>query len=118
MPTIHIANDVIAEIAALAATEVEGVKGLAGGVASGLNDMLGRRSQSRGVRVDVEDRQVDLAVSLTVKYGVRIPEVAQKVQEHVKAQVERTTGLVVRTVDIHIQGVAFKTDEQADKQGG
>ncbi len=112
IPSVHIANEVIAEIAALAAQEVEGVEGLQGGVAAGLNDVLGRRPTGRGVRVDVEDRNVDLSVNLTVAYGVRIPEVAQQVQAKVKREVEHATGLTVSAVDIHIQGVSFQSEAQ------
>lgn len=105
VPSIQIANEVIASIAGLAAMHVEGVAGLQGGMAANLSDMLGRRSTSRGIRVDVEQRTIDLSLYLSVFYGVRIPEVAQKVQDQVKAQVEHMTGLRVRVVDIHIQGV-------------
>lgn len=107
VPTIQIANEVIGAIAGMAATQVEGVAALSGGLVSGLSDMLGRKGMSRGVRVEVEGRRVELALHLIVAYGARIPEIAQKVQEQVKAQVERMTGLTVREVDIHIQGVSF-----------
>lgn len=111
VPTIQIANEVIGVIAGMAAQEVNGVAGLSGGLGAGLRDSLGRRPALRGVRVDVDGRSVDLAVNLVVKYGARIPEVAQKVQEHVKQQVESSTGLTVRVVDIHIQGVSMEDGE-------
>lgn len=109
-PSIHIANDVVGEIAAIAAKRVNGVAELSGGLGSGLNDMLGRRSLTRGVRADIVDRRVDLALHLIVGYGARIPEVAGKVQEQVKSAIESSTGLTVRRVDIHIQGVAFRPE--------
>ncbi len=114
LPSIHIANEVIGVIAGLAAAEVAGVAELSGGLASGLGEMLGRKPSNRGVRVDVEGRDVDLALHIVMRYGVRIPEVAQKVQQHVKEQVESATGLTVRTCDIHIQGVAFESQEGSD----
>ncbi len=114
VPTIHMANEVIGVIAGLAAAEVEGVAELGGGLASGLGEMLGRKAINRGVRVDVEGRDVDLALHLVVRYGVRIPEVAQKVQQHVKDQVEAATGLSVRTCDIHIQGVTLQSPVQPE----
>lgn len=116
VPTIQIANEVIGTIAAMAASEVHGVSGLSGGIAAGLNDILGRKPTHRGVRVEVEGRSVELALNLVVQYGVRIPEIAQNVQEHVKQQVEMATGLSVRLVDIHIQGVA-STELGGDDRG-
>ncbi len=118
VPTIQIANEVIGVVAGMAASQVEGVSGMTGGLASGLNDMLGRKPGNRGVRVDVDGREVDLALHLIVQYGARIPEVAQRVQEHVKQQVESTTGLTVRVVDIHIQGVAFQKPGESETPEG
>jgi len=111
IPTIQITNDVIGSIAGIAASHVEGVAGLTGGLPASLTDRLGRNPLNRGIRVEVDGRRVDLALHLTVQYGARIPEVAQKVQEQVKGQVEIMTGLSVREVDIHIQGVSFEEAE-------
>lgn len=107
VPSIQVTHEVLGEIAVQSALLVDGVADVGGGLASGLNDMLGRHSPTRGVRVDVEGRQVDLSLHLIVAWGVRIPEVAQRVQEQVKRAVEHATGLRVRTVDIHIQAVSF-----------
>ncbi len=118
VPTIHVTHDVIGEIAAMAVLGVEGVSGVGGGIASGLNDMLGRRSPTRGVRVDVDGRQVTLSLHLIVDWGVRIPEVAQRAQEEVKREVERATGLLVQSVDIHIVAVSFSgSGGQTDSPG-
>lgn len=111
VPSIHVSHDAIAAIVATTAMNVEGVAELGGNLVSGLHDVLGRHRTTRGVHVDVVDGRVDLSVHLVVQYGVRIPEVAQHVQEQVKAQVEHATGLSVRTIDIHIQGVLFEGRE-------
>lgn len=107
VPSIQITHEVIAEIAMYAAIQAPGVAELGGTLSAGLNHMLGRHPAVHGVRVDVEGRDVNVSLHLIVKYGVRIPDVAQRVQEQVKGQVERATGLRVKTVDIHIQGVVF-----------
>jgi uncharacterized alkaline shock family protein YloU len=112
VPTVHVTHDVIGEIAAQAALGVAGVASLGGTVAAGLSDMLGRNSPLRGIRVDVNARTVDAAVDLIVRYGTRIPDVAQRVQEQVKMQVEHATGLRVNSVDIHIQGIAAPDSPQ------
>lgn len=106
VPTVHVTHEVIGEIAAQAALGVSGVVSLGGNLATGLSDMLGRNPQLRGVRVDITGRTVDAAVHLIVRYGARIPDVAQRVQEQVKVQIEHATGLRVNSVDIHIQGVS------------
>ncbi len=111
VPSIHVSHDAIAGIVAQTAMDVEGVAELGGNLVSGLHDILGRHATTRGVHVDVVDGRVDLSVHLVVRYGVRIPDVAQHVQQQVKAEVEHATGLLVRTVDIHIQGVLFSDRE-------
>jgi len=118
VPVIHLANDVIAGIAALAALEVPGVAELGSRLVEGLGEWLGQASDHRGVRVEVNQRRVSLALNLVVQYGTRIPDVAAKVQERVKSQVEYMTGLVVVQVDIHIQGVTVASlGDTAGKSG-
>ncbi|PSR35234.1 MAG: Asp23/Gls24 family envelope stress response protein [Sulfobacillus benefaciens] len=112
VPSIQIANDVIAAIAGLAATEVDGVVGMTGGLAGGLSEMLGKRDPTKGVKLDVKDNLVGFDLYLVVQFGKKIPEVASRVQEQVKIQVENMTGLHVTHVNIHVQGVSFATSSQ------
>lgn len=111
-PSVQIAHEVIGSIAAIAASEVEGVSGMTGSLVGGLTEMLGKRNFAKGVKTEVKDNQVAIDLYLVVKYGSRIPEVAQKVQEQVKHRVESMTGLFVSQVDIHIQGVSFTEPQQ------
>ena len=111
LPSLHISHEVIGEIAAATALRVQGVFGLGGNLAAGLGDMLGRRNGTRGIRVEVLEGRVNLSLNVVVRYGVRIPEVAQHLQERVKTEVERATGLGVRSVDIHIHGVSFPQED-------
>ncbi len=103
----RVQDDVIASIAGLAASEVEGVSGLGGGLALGLGEVLGARQSARGVRVEIGTREAAVDVYLQVDYGVRIPVVAQRVQEAVKRAVESMTGLRVVEVNVHVHGVDF-----------
>lgn len=112
VPSIQIANDVIAAIAGLAATEVDGVVGMTGGLAGGLSEMLGKRDPTKGVKLEVKDSLVGFDLYLVVQFGKKIPEVASRVQEQVKIQVENMTGLHVTHVNIHVQGVSFATSSQ------
>jgi len=109
---IRIANEVVSIVAGLAATEVEGVAGMSGGIASGVAEMLGRKNLSKGVRVEVGEEQAAVDLSIIVDYGVRIPEVAWKIQENVKRAVESMTGLQVVEVNVHVQGVHFAQAEE------
>ena len=105
MGQIKIADDVIAVIAALAATEVEGVDSMAGNITNELVGKLGMKNLSKGVKVDVLDGVVCVDLALNIKYGYGIPETSQTVQEKVKAAIENMTGLEVSDVNVAIAGV-------------
>lgn len=104
---LRIANEVVAIVAGLAATEVEGVAGMSGGIAGGIAEMLGRKNLSKGVRVEVGEQEAAVDIFVVVDYGVRIPEVAWQIQENVKRAVETMTGLQVVEVNVHVLGVHF-----------
>ncbi|MCL6561673.1 MAG: Asp23/Gls24 family envelope stress response protein [Firmicutes bacterium] len=107
--TVQVDHEVIGAIAAIAASQVDGVVGFSPGLVGNLGEMLGRRSATRGVRVERAGQEMTLSLYLVIAYGSRIPEVAQRVQERVKRMVEAMTGLRVTEVAIHIQGVSFAT---------
>ena len=102
---VQIADEVVAIIAGLAATEVEGVDSMAGNITNELVGKLGMRNLSKGVKVDVTEEHVSVDLSLNLKYGYNIPEVCEKVQERVKTAIENMTGLSVLDVNIKIAGV-------------
>ena len=105
---VHIAEDVIATIASLSATEVKGVAGMSGGISGGIAEVLGKKNLSKGVKVEVKDNKtVYLHLNLVVEYGIAIPEIAWEIQDKVKTMVETMTSLKVATVDIHVQAVQF-----------
>ncbi|OIQ58239.1 alkaline shock protein 23 [Moorella thermoacetica] len=105
--TIKIANEVVAIIAGLAATEIEGVAGMSGGIAGGITELLGRKNLAKGVKVEVGEKEAAVDLYIVVNFGVRIPDVAIKVQENVKKAIEGMTGLQVVEVNVHVQGVVF-----------
>nr|WP_317378696.1 Asp23/Gls24 family envelope stress response protein [uncultured Faecalimonas sp.] len=102
---VQIADEVVAIIAALAATEVEGVASMAGNITNDLIARLGMKNLSRGVKVDVLEGIVTVSLALVLKYGYSIMDVSAKIQEKVKAAVENMTGLTVADVNIRIAGV-------------
>lgn len=108
--SVRIADDVVAIIAELAAKEVKGILGMSGGIADSITEMLGKKSPSKGVKVEVGEKETAIDLYVVVEYGVRIPDVAWQVQENVKKAVETMTGLNVVEVNIHIQGVNIEKE--------
>lgn len=108
MGEVQIADEVVAIIAGLAATEVEGVASMAGNITNELVGKLGMKNLSRGVKVAVQENEVTVDLSLNMSYGYSIPKISAKVQERVKSAIESMTGLSVVEVNIHIAGVDMK----------
>ena len=92
---VKIADEVVAIIAALAATEVEGVASMAGNITNEVIGKLGIKNLSKGVKVDVLEGVVTVSLALNIKYNYSIVDVTGKVQEKVKNAVENMTGLEV-----------------------
>ena len=108
--SITYANEVIAIIAGLAASEVEGVAGMCS-VNNGLKTK--NKNATRGVKVEVGTEEVSVDIYLNVEYGTPIQRAAHDVQEGVKKGVESMTGLHVVRVDVHVQGVSFEKENSA-----
>ena len=102
---VQIADEVVAIIAGLAATEVEGVDSMAGNITNELVGKLGMKNLSKGVKVTVTEEHVSVDLSLNMKYGYSIPAVSEKVQDKVKTAIGNMTGLTVLEVNIKIAGV-------------
>lgn len=110
---IVFAPDVIATIANLAASEVEGVESLSGTVAESISGMLGgKKSLTKGIKVDVGEEATSIDINVVVKYGYKIHEVCQNIQKKVKTTIETMTGLHVAVVNVSVQSISF---EKADK---
>ncbi|MBQ8325663.1 MAG: Asp23/Gls24 family envelope stress response protein [Lachnospiraceae bacterium] len=105
MGTVKIADDVVAMIASLATTEIEGVSALVGNVTNELMSKVGMKKLTKGVKVEVLDRRVKVDLAVTMEYGYNIPSTCGKVQDKVKSAIENMTGLEVVDVNIRIAGV-------------
>ena len=105
---VKIADEVVAIIAALAATEVDGVASMAGNITNEVIGKLGIKNLSKGVKVDVLEGVVTVSLALNLKYDYSIMEVTKKVQEKVKNAVENMTGLEVADVNIKVAGVEME----------
>lgn len=109
--TVKIADDVVAMIASLAATEIEGVSAMAGNITNELMSKVGMKKLTKGVKVDVFENNVTVDLAVTMEYGYNIPATCQKVQQKVKNAIENMTGLTCTDVNIRIAGVNMKKDK-------
>jgi len=114
--TIRITDEVVAIISGLAATDIPGIAGMSGGIVGGIAELLGRRNLAKGVKVEVGEKEAAIDLYMIVEYGVRIPEVALRVQDSVKRAVESMTGLNVVEVNIHVQGVHIQSGEGKEEE--
>lgn len=108
---VQIADDVVAMIASLATTEVEGVYGMAGNITNELMSKVGMKSLTKGVKVDIADGNVKVDLAVTMEYGFNIPATCQKVQEKVKTAIENMTGLSCSDVNIRISAVSMNKEQ-------
>ena len=113
MGEVKIADEVVGIIAALAATEAEGVASMAGNITNELISRLGMKNLSKGVKVDVLEGVVTVSLALNMKYNYSIMDVSAKVQEKVKSAVENMTGLEVADVNVKVAGVEMESQESA-----
>ena len=114
---IQIADDVVAIIAGKAVSDAPGVYAMAGGFAGGISEVLsGKKNLSKGIKVDVGEKETKIDVNIIVEYGSRIPDVAFDIQNRVKTAVEGMTVLKVVAVNVHVHGVITEaaTEEKED----
>lgn len=102
---VRVSEEVVAIIAGLAATEVEGVSSMAGNITNEIVSKLGMKNLSKGIFVEVLDDEIKVDVALNIAYGYAIPDISEKVQEKVKSSVENMTGLTVAVVNIRVASV-------------
>lgn len=113
---IKIADDVIATIAGKSALEVNGVYSMAGGFAGGISEVFGKKSYTKGIKVDNNEKGLKIDVNIIVEYGARIPDVAYQIQNKVKNAVENMTGLKIEEVNVHIQGVNTEVQKNEENK--
>ncbi|MFC1804737.1 Asp23/Gls24 family envelope stress response protein [Candidatus Omnitrophota bacterium] len=102
---IRIHKNVVASVASLAATEIEGVKRIGGDFKSGILELIGKKpNHSIKVEIDKND-EVRVDIPLVIKYGANIPEVANSVQENVRYALEKMTNLLIKDVNINVQAI-------------
>ena len=103
---IKISEDVVQTIAAMAINEVEGIN-LPSTFAEGFVEKLVKKNFSKGIKIEMNEKEVSLEVHVNVDYGVKIQPLAAELQDAVKRNIETMTDLTVTMVDIYIEGINF-----------
>lgn len=112
MGVVKISDEVIGVIAGLAAGEIKGILGMNSGLVGGITQKLsGKKNHSKGVKVTVEEDTATIDLYVVVEYGIKIPDVAAKVQRNVKKAVESMTGLEVSLVNVFVQNIQLPQAE-------
>lgn len=109
------AEDVVATIASLAACDVEGVHAMNGTAMEGISERFGKKSYTKGIRVQVGAEECAVDVNVIIKYGHKIVDVANKIQTEVKNAIETMTGLKVVEVNVYVNAVYFVPEEKAEE---
>lgn len=107
---IQIANEVVAAIASISASEIEGVETMTGNLKNELVGKFGSKKNAKGVKVSVDDNEAEVDIEITMKYGYSIPEASAKVQERVASAINEMTGLNCSKVNVTIAGVDLPKD--------
>jgi len=113
MGVVKISDEVVGVIAGLATTEIDGIVGMSSGPVEGITQIFtGKKNLSKGVKVTVGESSATIDLYVVVQYGIKITEVAIKVQENVKKAVESMTGLNVEAINVHVQNVVIEKPEE------
>lgn len=108
--SLQISTDVISKIAKLATLEVEGIYSVSGNILSGKGFALVRKMpMQKPISVELNDDVAEISVNVVVKYGCKIPQLSEKVQENVKNAVQNMTCITVSKVNVIITGVVQET---------
>ena len=111
---IRISEEVVSVISAIAAKEVEGLSSMGGTLLENISDMFAKKTPGKGVRVEFGEQGASIDVHITVKFGVKIREVSQAIQEQVKNAVETMSGLTVAVVNVYVDGVELEKVKTED----
>ncbi|KRM59624.1 Asp23/Gls24 family envelope stress response protein [Secundilactobacillus malefermentans] len=102
---IELAPQVLEIIAGIAATDVDGVASMRGSFANSVNELFGRKEHGKGVKLVLNDDELDVDIYVYLDYGSAVPKVAMAIQENVKERLLFMTDLKVRQVNVHVEGV-------------
>lgn len=107
---IIISEDVLCTIASIAASEVEGVENMSGSIVGGIAEMIGKKNNSKGIKVTMDENVVSVEVHFVAKYGVKLTEVCWEIQEKVKKAIETMCGMEVSGVNVFVESVHIEKE--------
>lgn len=110
---VRIADDVVAVIAGIAASETPGVISMSGGITEGLARRVSGKNVQKGVHVEVGEYEAAIDLRIITRYGMKIDQVCRELQHNVKEAVESMTGLKVVEVNVKVDGVDLKEEAPA-----
>ena len=113
--SIKISEDAIAGIVSMVAAQIKGISAMSGSMAAGLTEKLGKKNLTKGVKVELNDQDVMIALYIFVEYGVKIPKLALEIQNQVRDSIHTMTGLRVKEVNIYVQGISFDHTEPVEE---
>lgn len=115
MGIVKISDEVVSVIAGIAASEIKGITGMSASLVGEISQIFGgKKNVSKGVKVNLEEDSAVIDLYITVEYGVKISEVAEKVQSNVRRTVEAMTGLTVSAVNVFVQNVILPKSDKED----
>ena len=112
--SIKISEEAIAGIVSMVVAQIKGVSSMSGSITSGLTEMLGKKNLTKGVKVELNNQDVIIALYIFVEYGVKIPKLALEIQNQVRDSIQTMTGLRAKEVNIYVQGVSFDHTEPVE----
>ncbi|MFO8192342.1 MAG: Asp23/Gls24 family envelope stress response protein [Bacillota bacterium] len=113
--SIRISSEVIAIIAGIVASDIPGIAGMSGGLVGGIAEKLGRRDLAKGIKVNVEEDSVNIDMNVIVEYGVSIVDSTDKLKKEIRGNVEKSTGLKVKAININVIGINVPEEEEEEK---
>ena len=106
--SINISEDVISTMVRTAITEIDGVAGISNTAGAELAELIGIKTVSKGIKVQIVDDTIKVDAVILVRYGCNIVNVAKEVQNSVTEAVQAITGIDKAEVNVHVSGVAFE----------
>ena len=110
--SIRISSEVIAIIAGIVSSDIHGIAGMSGGLVGGIAEKLGKKDLTKGIKVTVDGDSVTIDMSVIAEYGVPIVESTDKLKKAIRGNVEKTTGLKVKAININVLGINIPEDEE------
>jgi len=107
---VEIAQEVIEVITGIAASEIEGISSMRGSFATGVVEKLGKKSHSKGVKVELTDDGIQIDLFVNLDFGVSIPTVAEKLQENIRQSIKNMTALEISEINVHVVGIQMEQD--------